>query len=138
MAYNPLMAIELQNQIDRATKEIEQNYQIALGELGELKRKINDLELIITDNANAKTSAVMDKLNSAINKLIKLTDSMISESERAWEVYKKLEHDSRIDASEPSKLNAQMSSLREVCKKTDEFATDLLCYSLAHFKRKDA
>lgn len=128
-----MIAVELQSRIDEATKEIAQNYQKALKELRELKAKINDLELIITDNAYAKTRGDMEKLNSALNELIKLTDFMIAESERAWEAYKKLEHDCRIDASEPSGLN----DLRDLCKKTDEFATDLLCYSLAHFKRRD-
>lgn len=128
-----MTAVELQNRIDEATKEIEQNYQKSLKELGELKTKINDLELVITDNAYVKTSGDMDKLNSALDELLKLTDFMIAESERAWDEYRKLEHDRRIDASEPSGLN----DLRNLCKKTDEFATDLLCYSLAHFKRRD-
>lgn len=138
MACSALIASELQSRINRATKETEQNYQIALGELGELKTKINDLELVIADNAYAKTSGDKDKLDSAMDKLIKFTDFMISESERAWEEYRTLERDCRIGASEPSDVNAQMNALRDLCKKTDEFATDLLCYSLAHFKRKDA
>jgi hypothetical protein len=74
----------------------------------------------------------MDKPMSALGELLKLTDFTIAESERAWEEYRKLEHDCRIDTSEPSGLN----DLRDLCKKTNEFATDLLCYSLAHFKRK--
>ena len=138
MACNALIASELQSRINRATKETEQNYQIALEELRELKTKINDLELVIADNAYAKTSGDKDKLDSAIDKLIKFTDFMISESERAWEEYRTLERDCRKGASEPSDVNAQMNALRDLCKKTDEFATDLLCYSLAHFKRKVA
>ena len=132
------MASELQNRIKRATKETEQNYQVALGDLRELKTKINDLELVIADSAYAKTSGDEDKLDSAMDKLIKFTDFMISESERAWEEYRTLERDCRVSASEPSGVNAQMNALRDLCKKTDEFATDLLCYSLARFKRKDA
>jgi hypothetical protein len=132
------MASELQSRINRATKETEQNYQIALGELGGLKTKINDLELVIADNAYVRTSGNKDKLDSAMDELIKFTDFMIAESERAWEEYRTLERDCRIGASEPSDVNVQMNVLRDLCKKTDEFATDLLCYSLAHFKRKDA
>lgn len=133
-----MMASELQSRINRATKETEQNYQIALGELGGLKTKINDLELVIADNAYVRTSGNKDKLDSAMDELIKFTDFMIAESERAWEEYRTLERDCRIGASEPSDVNVQMNVLRDLCKKTDEFATDLLCYSLAHFKRKDA
>jgi hypothetical protein len=62
---------------------------------------------------------------------------MISESQRAWEVFRALERDCGIGASEPVGVNTQMNALRDLCKKTDEFATDLLCYSLAHFKRKN-
>jgi len=128
-----LTAVELQNRINEATKEVARNYQKALKELGELKTKINGLELVIADNVYGKTSGDVDKLNFALDELFNLTDFMIAESERAREEYEKLEHDCRIDASEPLGLK----DLRDLCKKTDEFATDLLCYSLAHFKRID-
>jgi len=128
---------KLQNRIIQATKQTEENYQQALGELRELKTKINDLELVIVHNGYSKTSGDKQKLDSAIEKLIKFTDCMISESERAWEEYKALEGDWRTSTSEPSDVTAQMEALRELCKKADEFATDLLCYSLAHFKQRD-
>lgn len=133
-----MIASELQNRINQATKETEHNYQKALDELRELKVKITDLELVIVNNADAKTSGDKEKLDAAIDKLIKFTDLMISESERAWEEYRTLERDCRVGASEPSVVNFSMKALRGLCKKTDEFASDLLCYSLAHFKRKDA
>ena len=132
-----MIVSELQNRINRAVKETEQKYQNALRELGELKKKINDLELAVVDDANAKTGQDKERLDSAMDKLIKLTDFMISESERAWEEYRTLERDYRIGAPEPP-VEAQMKTLWGLCKKTDELATDLLCYSLAHFKRKDA
>ena len=127
---------ELQNRINQAAKKTEQKYQNAVEELGELKKKINDLERVIVDDADA-TGEDKEKLDSAIDQLIKLTDFMISESERAWEEYRTLERDCRIGAPEPSNVNAQMKALWGLCKKTDELATDLLCYSLAHFKHKD-
>lgn len=127
---------ELLNRINRAVKETEQKYQNALQELGELKKKINDLERVIVNaNAQARTDEDKEQLDSAIDKLIKFTDFMISESERTWEEYRTLERDCRIGASEPSVVNAQMKALWGLCKKTDELATDLLCYSLAHFKQ---
>ena len=128
---------KLQNRIIQATKQTEENYQQALKELRELKTKINDLELVIVHNGYSKTSGDKQKLDSAIEKLIKFTDCMISESERAWEEYKALEGDWRRSTSEPSDVTAQMEALRELCNKADEFATDLLCYSLAHFKQRD-
>ena len=99
-----MTASELQNRINRAAKETEQKYQNALEELGELKKKINDLELVIVDDADAKTGEDKEKLDSAMDKLIKLTDFMISESERAWEEYRTLERDCRIGAPEPSNV----------------------------------
>ena len=125
--------VKLQHRIDKATNGIAQNYKNALKEVGELKIKINDLELSISDNGYAKTSGATDQLNSAMEMLNKLTDSMILESEKAWEEYRKLERDCEIAASEPSELN----DLRDLCNRTEEFAADLLCYSLARFKRKD-
>jgi len=129
-----LIASEFQNRINQATTEINRNYQLALAELRELKEKINDLELVIVNNAYAKTSGDKKELCAAIDKLVKFTDFMIAKSERAWEEYGTLEKDFGLDASESSDGNAQMKDLRDLCKRTDEFASDLLCYSLAHFK----
>ena len=123
------MKVELRDRIDEATRRIAQNYQKALKEVEQVKTKINDLELTVIDSGSANR----DRLNSALDMLIQLTDSMIFESGRAWDEYEKLEHDCNADGYESSELNG----LRELCKKTEEFATDLLCYSLAHFKRKD-
>ena len=124
------MKVELRDRIDEATRRIAQNYQKALKEVEQVKTKINDLELTVIDSG----SASRDRLNSALDMLIQLTDSMIFESGRAWDEYEKLEHDCNADGYESSELNG----LRELCKKMEEFATDLLCYSLAHFKRKNA
>lgn len=94
----------------------------------EAKTKMNDLELAGVDSRSAKNN----QLNSALGRLMQLTDSIIFESGRVWEEYGKLEHDCRVEGHEPPELN----DLKEICKKTEEFATDLLCYSLAHFRRK--
>jgi len=123
------MKVELRDRIDEATRRIVQNYQKALKEVEQVKTKINDLELTVIDSGPANR----DRLNSELDMLIQLTDSMIFESGRAWDEYEKLEHDCNADGCESSELNG----LRELCKKTEEFATDLLCYSLAHFRRKD-
>jgi arginine/lysine/ornithine decarboxylase len=126
-------AVELQARIDKTTREIAQSYGKALKAVEELKTKINDLELSISDKEYAKTSEDMDQLNSAVDTLNKLTDSLILRSGRAWEEFEQLEHDCKISAFEPAGLNG----LRDLCKKTEQFAADLLCYSLALFKRRD-
>jgi hypothetical protein len=121
------MKVELRDQIDEETKRIWRNYRKSLREVEEVKTKINDLEIAVVDGGSAKHS----QLKSALNVLIQLTDSVTFESGRAWEEYERLEHDCNAERCEPPELN----DLREVCKKTEEFATDLLCYSLAHFKK---
>jgi hypothetical protein len=120
----------LGDRIEEATRRIAQSYQKGLKEVEEAKTQINDLELTAVDSGSIKNN----RLDSALDLLMKLTDSMIFESGRAWDEYEKLEHDCKVDECESSDLDG----LRELCKKTEEFATDLLCYSLAHFKRKDA
>jgi hypothetical protein len=122
-----LTKAELRDRIHEATKRIARNYQKGLKEVEEANTKINDLELAVTDGGSTKNS----RLKSALDVLIRLTDSISFESGRAWEEYEKLEHDCKVEAYEPSELN----HLRGLCKKTEEFATDLLCYSLAHFKK---
>ena len=119
---------ELDDRIEQATRKITQNYHKGLKEIEEAKTKINDLELAAVDNESARNT----RLNSALDLLMQLTDSIIFESGRAWEEYEKLEHDCRVEGHELPELN----DLKELCKKTEEFATDLLCYSLAHFRRK--
>jgi hypothetical protein len=122
-----LTRVELGDRIEEATRRIAQNYQKGLKEVEEAKTKINDLELSPVDTGSAKNN----RLNSALDLLMQLTDSMIFESGRAWDEYEKLKRDCKVDECESSGLNG----LREMCKKTEEFATDLLCYSLAHFRK---
>jgi molybdenum-dependent DNA-binding transcriptional regulator ModE len=125
--------VELQGRIDKATREISNSYGKALKAVEELKRKIGELELSISSKGRAKTSEDMNQLNSALDSLDRLTDSLILESRRAWEEYGGLERDCRTTTCEPIELKG----LRDLCGKTEQFAADLLCYSLARFKRKD-
>jgi predicted RNase H-like nuclease (RuvC/YqgF family) len=128
-----MTVVELQGRIDKATREVAQSYAKALKEVEELKKTINDLELSISDKSYVKTSEDVEQLGSAVDMLNKLTDSLILGSGRAWDEYKKIEHDCKTSAFEPGGLGG----LRYLCKKTEEFAADLLCYSMALFKRKD-
>jgi hypothetical protein len=122
-----LTRVELGLRIEEATRRIAQNYHKGLKEVEEAKTKINDLELAAVDSGSARNN----RLNSALDVLMRLTDSMIFESQKVWEEYQKLERDCKAEGHEPPELN----DLKELCRKTEEFATDLLCYSLAHFRR---
>jgi hypothetical protein len=116
------------------TRELTENHRKTLKEVDELRRRINELELSISNKGQDRTKEDEDQLNSALDMLNRLSDSLILESGRAWEEYNKLEHDCKTSAFD----HARLDDLRDVCKKTEEFAADLLCYSLARFKRKDS
>jgi chemotaxis regulatin CheY-phosphate phosphatase CheZ len=77
-----------------------------------------------------KTQSVK-ALNLAMKRLNRLSDSQIMRSKKAWEEYRKLEQECKQWAPSP----VQLDSLRALCKKTEELAADLLCYSLARFKQ---
>lgn len=127
-------AIKLQGRIEKAKRNIEKSYSKTLKDVAKLKKKINELELSISQKEHAKTSGNLDALNFAMESLNKLTDSQILRSEKAWKKLKNLEHNCKRFTFEPAGLD----DLRVLCKKTEEFAADLLCYSLAHFKRESA
>ena len=110
---------------------MEQSYRKALEEIERMKEKINKLERDLSEKGHAKTSEDMDELNSATEGLNKLTDSLILRSGRAWEEYKRLEHECMIRAFEPAGLDLW----KVLCKRSEQLAADLLCYSLARFKR---
>ena len=130
-----LTASAIQNRIILAKEQTERNYLMAVRELRELKTRLNDAERIIVDDVNGDTAGARVKLDSTIDRLISFADSMISESERAWEEYRTLEQGCQFDTS--SNMNDQMKTLKELCEKTDAFATDLLCYSLGRFNRSN-
>ena len=123
--------VEIQSQIDKEVKDIRKSYMKALRSVEKIKGKMNRLELNVSQN-NSSTSEDQNALDSAIEDLNKITDFQISESERAWIKYQQLERDCKIYAFEPTGLN----ELKAQCKKNEELASNLLCYSLAHFKRK--
>ena len=124
--------MELQAKIDEATKSLEESHRKALRMVRTLKDKMNALELNISEKGSAKTKEDLDELNSAIDKLNRLTDYLITESAKAWEEYEKFEHGCNVREHKP----ADMDGLKAICKGAEELAKDLLCYSLGHFKRK--
>jgi hypothetical protein len=123
--------VKIQSQIDKEVRDIRKSYMKALRSVEKIKEKMNRLELKVSHNESS-TGADRNALDSAIEDLNKVTDFQISESERAWVKYQQLERDCKIYGFEPAGLN----ELKAQCKKYDELASNLLCYSLAHFKRK--
>jgi hypothetical protein len=119
--------MELRARIEETRRQIQRDYRTTLERVQKLKDKMNELQ-----QHNPKTRD-LKALESAIKRLNKLTDSQILQSKKAWEEYRKLEQESQHCASCP----VQLDNLRAVCKKTEELAADLLCYSLARFEQSE-
>jgi len=125
-------AVELQAQISKTIGGVEKSYREALEAVRELKERINELELRISEKGRAEASEEVDELSSMRERLNRVTDSLISTSEKAWEEYRKLEHGCKMCAFEPVELDG----LKILCGKAERLAEDMLCYSLAGFKRE--
>jgi len=117
--------MELQARIEETGRQIQKDYRKTSEKVQKLKNKMNEME-----QHNMKTRD-LKALDSAIKRLNKLTDSQILRSKKAWVEYRKLEQESKQCTLSP----VQLSNLRAICKKTEELAADLLCYSLARFEQ---
>lgn len=127
-------AAELQIRIKEANESIEQNYWNAIRQVERLKKTINELERSIGKKKSGQTiNEIMKQLNLAKHHLEKFSDSLILESKAIWSRYYKLENDCKEIKFE----SAGLEYLRFSCEKMEGLAADLLCYSLAHFKRQN-
>jgi hypothetical protein len=113
--------------IERAIRNIEEDDRELLETLRTLKDGMNTIEGRVREK---RQPGDLDKLNCAIESLNQLTDSQILASKKAWKIYEEFECESKGHSSEQAKLN----ELRGVCKKREQIAADLLCYSLGHLK----
>jgi len=111
----------------KAIRNIEEDDRKLLETLRTLKDDMNRLEERVGEK---KQPEDVDKLNSAIENLNQMTDLQILASKRAWKICEEFERESTGLSSESDKLN----ELRAVCKKREQIAADLLCYSLGHLK----
>jgi ABC-type uncharacterized transport system fused permease/ATPase subunit len=116
--------VELRARIEETETQIQRDYRKTLEKVQKLKNHMNKLE-----QETPKTQG-LKALNSVINRLNRLTDSQIMRSKKAWKEYRKLEQ----ECKQCSLYAVQLDNLRAICKKTEELAADLLCYSLARFK----
>jgi chromosome segregation ATPase len=125
--------IELQNQIEKRRKHTEREYAKVLKTVEMLKKKMNELEQDIRKEDPVADTSDSTSLGLAIKSLNELTDSQILRSKKAWEEYRKLENYCKRFAFQPVELD----KLRVACKKMEELAADLLCYSLGRFEPTD-
>jgi hypothetical protein len=124
--------VNINEQIERTRNDLDKSYRKALKDVQKLKKKINELELSIIQKGDSESNGGLNELNFTIENLNRITDSQILISGKAWSEYKRLEHDCVKFALKPVILD----DFRVLCKKNEELAADLLCYSLAHFKRQ--
>jgi hypothetical protein len=123
---------QLDVRIEHATRNVREDYEKALKTVGMLKEKMNELERRIGQKKLEDAREDMASLTSAVNNLERFTDSEILKCKEAWKKYEKLKRESESQAL----AHPQLDELRTVCKKTEQLAADLLCYSLGHIKQK--
>lgn len=123
---------ELGARIEIATRNVKEDYEKALGTVGTLKEKMNELEQRIGHKKPEEATKDAASLRSAIDSLERFTDSEISKSKEAWKKYEELKRECESGALT---LN-QLDELRIMCKKTEQLAADLLCYSLGLIRQK--
>lgn len=121
------ITMELRARIEETGRQIQRDYRRTLEKVQKLKNKMNKLE-----QHSLKTQDLR-ALDSTIKRLNGLTDSQILRSKKAWKEYRKLEQECNQCVFYP----VQLDNLRAICKKTEELAADLLCYSLARFEKSE-
>ncbi len=121
----------LVERIETAVNEIEADYEAAVEVVRNLKEKMNHLEQRISQKNDAQSLKDLNSLRASTNSLNQFADSQILKSKRAWDRYRELEKDCKAQGAMP----AQLSQLRIACKKTEQLAADLLCFSLGHLKQ---
>jgi DNA repair exonuclease SbcCD ATPase subunit len=123
---------KLEARIEKARSQTEKDYEKALKKVKKLKDTMNELEQNIMQKKQ-RTFHDLEALRSAIRRLNRLTDSEIMRSRSAWEEYRKLEQ----DCKKLEVRSVELDNLRVSCKKMEELAADLLCYSLGRFESLD-
>jgi hypothetical protein len=118
---------DLEIRIKAAISGVNEDFDYAFGAVKELKGKMNELERLTVEKSGNKN---VTALNAAIERLNELTDSQILKSKEAWRKYEALKHECEAQDVAPP----QFEEMYEECKKVEQLATDLTCYSLGHPK----
>ena len=124
---------ELGARIEVATRNVKEDYEKALGTVGMLKEKMNELEQRIGQKKPEEAREDVAYLTSAIDSLERFTDSEILKSKESWKKYEELKNECENHAL----TLPQLDELRTLCKRTEQLAADLLCYSLGLVKQKN-
>ncbi len=125
---------ELRGRIDEAKKYVDRALARSLKQVRKLKEEAYRLELNISMKKERPTARDTEELWSATDRLDRFSDLLIKQTKTSWELYESLTRDCEtVNFSSP-----ELDNLRVSCKRMEQFAADLLCYSLGRSKRKDA
>lgn len=124
---------ELNARIENSARNVKEDYEKAVETVGMLKDKMNELEKRIGQKKTEEARQDMASLRSTIDSLERFTDSEILKSKAAWKKYEELKNECENQAL----TLPQLDELRTLCKRTEQLAADLLCYSLGLLKQKD-
>ena len=124
--------MRLQAEIDKTAKDFERSYDRMLRRMKRLKDRLNALEQTVGQDKGYGGVDRMKALDSALESLSKLSDSLIIKSKKAWQTYDRLEHKYRVGKYELTRLD----DVRDLCTRTEDAAADLLCYTLGCLRQK--
>jgi len=127
-----LEALKLQGKIDKIAREMEESYDKTMQKVSILKLTLNTLERTLIQEGGSKRVSRIKKLDPVSESLGKLSNSMLTQSKKAWQTYYKLQRKCKATGMELTRLDG----VHVFCVKTEAMATDLLCYSLGHLKHK--
>ena len=123
---------KFQARVEIVTRSVREDYEKAITTVETLKKKMNELEHRISQKRPEETNGDRASLKSAIDNLERFTDHEILKSKEAWEKYEELKR----ECVDSSLWRDQLEGLQSMCKRTEQLATDLLCYSLGLVKKK--
>jgi hypothetical protein len=123
--------IDLEIRVASAIRETRENYDAAMAAVERVKEEMNRLERRITEDGMGENARDMASLSSLTSRFNELADSQILESKMAWQRYEELKREGGTQAMAVPRL----SEFYDACKKTQQLAADLTCYSLGNPKR---
>jgi hypothetical protein len=115
--------------VEKSTREVREGFEAALKNVEKIKWQMNELELRIDKVRGLQNDNSLSVLSEDLDKL---TDNQILKSEEAIKKYGELKQ----QCGKHGWVLPQLNDLETWCKKSEQLASDLLCYSLG-LLRKD-
>jgi len=126
------MEAQVRSSIEEELRKLRRDFEKAVDTVENLKKITNELERRLTLEEPEEAQTDSSSLESALNSIEELTDSEILGSKAAWKEYNELKH----ECQQHDLKIEQLDELEILCKRKEQFAADLLCYSLGRLKQK--